>query len=112
MYALILLFCIFKKIFIKKYTLDQRELSHVKSNFLDESGYRSPEASIWNEYKEAQKRKRKRKLEGTCYKVNQMSPASLRRYEINKWKLTCRLSNHYFKTFLFFRKCLLQLLIC
>ena len=44
------------------------------------AGYRSPEATAWNTHKEAQKLKRKRKLEGTFLQLNYICPPLFSRY--------------------------------
>jgi len=46
---------------------------------IQSSGYRSPEAAAWNSHKEAQRAKRKRKLEGTYLQLNYICPPLFKR---------------------------------
>ena len=49
---------------------DEDELHQIQS-----PGYKSPEATEWNKYKDDQKKKRKRKLQGTYSDLTKAAPA-------------------------------------
>ena len=49
---------------------DEDELHQIQS-----PGYKSPEANEWNKYKDDQKKKRKRKLQGTYSDLTKAAPA-------------------------------------
>jgi len=51
------------------FSTEEEDIHQIQS-----SGYRSPEAATWNTHKEAQKVKRKRKLEGTFLQLNYICP--------------------------------------
>ena len=49
------------------------------------AGYRAPEATAWNRHKEAQKRRRRRKLEGTYLHLDRLAAGPSRWERGEEW---------------------------
>ena len=59
---------VFKTIdFGLSFSVEEAELLQVQT-----TGYRSPEAEVWDQHKETQRVKRKRKLEGTFQRIDKI----------------------------------------